>query len=193
MAGDNPRGILPTIYSRVQRIDVPRYSDDEVARWLVDRGHCSDPALARDVARLSEGSLNRALRMSSQEDEAKGGFFDRFVSLMRLAYVRDIASLKKWSADLGAEKRETQIRFLDYCSRMLRENFIYNLHNPALNLQTRQESDFSVRFARFITEKNAPALFEVFSDARNDIARNANGKIVFFDLCLSVILMLKNG
>lgn len=193
MASDNPRGILPTIYSRVQRIDVPRYSDDEVARWLTDKGYCTEPTMARDTARLSEGSLNRAVQLSCGQDDAKCDFFDRFVSLMRLAYVRDIAALKKWSADLAAEARETQIRFLDYCARMLRENFIYNLHDPALNLQTRQESDFSVRFARFITEKNAPALFGVFSDARNDIARNANGKIVFFDICLSVILMLKNG
>lgn len=192
MTSDNPRGILPTIYSRVQRIEVPRYSDTEVAQWLIDTGHCADPVTAADAARLSEGNLNRAIRLSGQQED-KGSFFDRFVALMRLAYVRDIAALKKWSAEIGSEKREMQVRFLDYCARMLRENFIYNLHNPALNLQTGQESNFSVRFARFITEKNAPALFEVFNDARNDISHNANGKIVFFDISLSVILLLKNG
>lgn len=189
MTSDNPRAILPTIYSRIQRIDVPRYSRDEIAQWLTSQG-LADRTKCADIARLSEGNLNTALRLM-HEDSANTRFFEEFVSLMRLSYTRNIAALKKWSTDLAAEKREWQIRFLDYCCRMLRENFIYNLSRPSLNLETEAESQFSSRFARFITERNAPALLEAFTSARNDIAQNANGKIVFFDVSLTVILLLK--
>lgn len=189
MTSDNPRGILPTIYSRVQRVDVPRYTSAEMENWLAGQG-ISDPVQGADIARLSEGNLNRALRLKDQGSE-NAGFFDAFVSLMRLAYTRNIASLKKWSTDLGTRKRETQIRFLDYCCRMLRENFVYNLHRPNLNLETAQEGEFSTRFARFITERNVVGLLDAFTKARNDIAQNANGKIVFFDVSLTVILLLK--
>ena len=98
-----------------------------------------------------------------------------------------------WSQGCAAEKRETQIAFLDYCTRMVRENFVYNLHRPALNLQTEAESAFSTRFARFITERNAAGLTEAFTAARNDVAANANSKIVFFDLSITVILLLKQN
>ena len=110
---------------------------------------------------------------------------------MRLAYQRDIARLKQWSLTVAAEKRERQGRFLDYCSRFLRENFVYNLKDPALVLMTDKEHGFSSKFARFITEKNVLHLVSVFDNARIDIAANANSKIVLLDLSVSVILLLK--
>lgn len=191
MTADNPRGILPTIYSRVQRIDVPRYDMETMEAWLGEQG-VEDDRQRQEIARLSEGNLNRAIRLIRQGHENRS-FFDTFVDLMRKAYSRDMAALRIWSQGCAAEKRETQIAFLDYCTRMVRENFVYNLHRPALNLQTEAESAFSTRFARFITERNAAGLTEAFTAARNDVAANANSKIVFFDLSITVILLLKQN
>ena len=56
---------------------------------------------------------------------------------------------------------------------------------------SRDEESFSSRFARFITVRNAPRLVEAMNDAMSDIAGNANGKIVNFDLAIRVILLLK--
>jgi DNA polymerase-3 subunit delta' len=111
---------------------------------------------------------------------------------MRLAYQRKIADLKQWSQTVGSEKRENLIRFLDYCCRMIRENFISNFHNPQFNVMTDSENKFSVNFSRFINERNVLKLFDAFSEASTDIAANANGKIVMFDLAITVILLLKN-
>lgn len=189
MTSDNPREILPTIYSRVQRVDVPRYGNDEVAAFLVAQG--ADAHTAADAAVIAQGNLNTALKLIAEGGSANGQFLDSFISLMRLAYTRKIADLKAWSAKMAAEKRDTQIRFLDFCSRMLRENFIYNINDPRLNVMTEAERNFSKNFARFITPANVLRLAHVFTDARNDIAANANGKIVFFDVSISVILLLK--
>lgn len=189
MTSDIPRAILPTIYSRVQRIDVPRYEPSVMVPWLMERG-ARDPEHALETARLSEGNLNRALRMIEAGTENED-FFNAFVDLMRKAYQRDIAALRGWSAQLAAEKRERQLRFLDYCCRMLRENFIYNMHRPDLSLLGDKERQFSSRFARFITEGNVVGLTDTFTAARNDIALNANSRIVFFDVAVTVILLLK--
>jgi DNA polymerase-3 subunit delta' len=190
MTSDNSRLILPTIYSRVQRIPVKRYPNETVADWLMSQG-VSDPQAAADAAMLAEGNLNRALRLLDTKNESSQ-HLEWFMQLMRLAYQRKIADLKAWSQTVGAEKREMLIRFLDYCCRMLRENFIYNFHDPKFNLMTEAENKFSVNFARFINERNVLRLFDAFSEASTDIAANANGKIVMFDLAITVILLLKN-
>lgn len=191
MTSDNPREILPTIYSRVQRVDVPRYDVETMRVWLGQQGVTDDDSAA-DIARLSEGNLNKALKLMEHGSENRT-FFEWFIELMRKAYTRDIAALKVWGQKIAGEKRETQIRFLNYCCRMLRENFMYNFNDPAMVLETAEESQFSSKFARFITVNNVVGLLDVFSKAARDITSNANGKIVFFDVVLSVILLLRNG
>lgn len=190
LTSDNPRAILPTIYSRVQRIEVRRYEDSEIADWLMTQG-VGETQLALDTARLAQGSLNSALALVNVSDENRR-HFEWFVQLMRLAYQRDIAKLKLWSNTVGAEKRDRLTRFLDYCARMIRENFIYNFRRPELNIETADEAAFSVNFARFIHERNVIPLEETFSTARRDIAANANPKIALFDLSISTILLIKS-
>ena len=114
-----------------------------------------------------------------------------FIKLMRLAYQRDIASLKVWSNDVASLKREGILRFLDYCARMLRENFILNLGVSGLNHMTTPEHNFSANFARFVNERNVLKLFDEFNLASRDVAANGNPKIILFDLAISVILLLK--
>lgn len=189
MTSDNPREILPTIYSRVQRVRVPRYTNAEVAAWLMQNG-VTDPQAAEAVAVYAQGSLIKAKRcLSVHADTVRN--LDWFIQIMRLAYQRDIAALKALTTKIAGENRESLITFLEYCCRLLRENFIYNLHADGLNAMTESELKFSVNFARFVNERNAEQLYEAYSKAASDIAANANAKIVLFDLSITTILLLK--
>lgn len=189
MVSNEPRLILPTIYSRTQRIAIGRRSDDEVAAYLCERMAVSEEA-AQSAARLAEGNFNEALTQISLSKTRKI-YLDLFIDLMRKAYQRKIGLLRQWSVDVAALGREQSLSFLDYCARMIRENFILNLHIDELNRLTADEKAFSVNFARFINERNVLKLFEMINDARTDIAGNANAKIVFFDLAIKTILLLK--
>lgn len=189
MCSDNARQLLPTIYSRVQRVRVLRYGDNVTASWLMGKG--VDRTAAMDAAVLSEGNLYRALRLAQSHTAGGDRWFDEFVQLMRLAYQKKVGMLKVWATKLGAEKREPLMNFMDYACRMLRENFVYNLGRPELNVQTAAESDFSVRFARFINERNVLQLIDAFTKAKNDIAANANSKIVLFDVAITVVLLIR--
>ncbi len=188
MTSDNSREILPTIYSRVQRIKVRRYDDAQVHDFLTGRG--VDAETATQISAIAGGDLSRALRLLRTKD-SDDRYLDWFIQLMRLSYQRDIAALKAWSAKVAGEKREGLVRFLEYCCRMLRENFMLNFHRPELNCMTGPENKFSVNFARFVNERNVLRLFDEFSTAITDIRANVNAKIVMFDLCISVILLLK--
>ena len=189
MSSDNSRAILPTIYSRVQRIAVSRYSDDEIKHFLTASYPVSETD-AETLARLSSGNVIEALSLVDIS-RMRQQFLDYFIELMRKAYQRKIGLLRQWSNDVAALGREQIIKFLDYASRLIRENFILNLHVDQLNYLTEDERKFSVNFARFINERNVLKMFEVLNKAREDIAGNANPKIVLFDLAVKTILLIK--
>ena len=189
MVSNSPTEILPTVYSRTQRVQVRRYDDDEVARWLMnEKAVGADDA--RAIARLSGGNLNRALAQLGNSRRSKV-YFDYFVRLMRLAYQRKIVELRGWGTELAAEGREPAMGFFEYAVRMLRENYIYALHVAPLNAMNGEEEAFSRNFSPFVNERNIEDLMRVFDDARIDIAANTNAKLVCFDVALKVILLLK--
>ena len=73
----------------------------------------------------------------------------------------------------------------------MRENFFYNLHNPALNYLTREEEAFSTRFSPFINERNVEAIVAEIERASGDIAGNGNAKIVLFDLAIRTSILIR--
>jgi DNA polymerase-3 subunit delta' len=118
-------------------------------------------------------------------------FLKYFQELMRTAYRADVTGLKKWSDDVTAFNREKIRRFLTYCTRMIRENFLYNFHNGELLSLNPQEENFSRNFAPFIHEGNVAQMMNELDMANRDIAGNGNSKIVLFDFALQMIILLK--
>ena len=188
MVCEEPDKLLETIRSRVQRIDVKRLSTEEVKTALEER--CGlDANTASRISRLCGGSWLKALQ-ELQEGTENEQFLDLFMSLMRLAYMRKVKDLRKWSETLSSFGREKQKRFLQFFMRMLRENFMYNFQQQDLCYMTQREEDFAKNFARFINENNILQLYDLANVAIRDIGQNANAKIVFFDFVLKIIVLL---
>ncbi|MBR4722159.1 MAG: DNA polymerase III subunit delta, partial [Muribaculaceae bacterium] len=181
--------IIPTIYSRCQRIEVKRLSDDVVAGCLT-AGFAVDPAEAMSVAHVAEGSMVRAIVAIKAGSESQR-HLDLFMRLMRLAYMRDVKKLKEWSATTAKLSREELLSFLTYCERMVRENFILNLHDTRLNYLNSAEAAFSAKFSPFINERNVMKIIEVLNEAVADVSGNANARIVLFDVAIKMILLIK--
>ncbi len=188
MVSDNPREILPTIYSRVQRIELKRLPDETIAQYLISNFDIQ-LADAMATAHIAEGNVTKALHALSQSKETKE-FFDLFVRLMRLAYQRNVQALSEWADELAGIGREREMRFYEYAMRLVRENFVYNFHIPELNYMTVTEAEFSTRFAKFINEANVEKIIATFDKALIDISGNANGKIVNFDVAIKIIMLL---
>lgn len=200
MVSNEPDQIITTILSRTQHIQVPRLGEEEIAGMLLKNDELEvSEANAHNVARIANGSYLGALAILNEEDENKQNF-ERFVTVMRLAWNvgnrKDHAALKtlrKWADDMAPASvgRERQKNFLSYAQHMIRENFIRNLQQPELNYLTALESGFSNKFAPFINERNVEDLVGEFALAERHIEQNVNAKMVFFDLALKIIMLLK--
>lgn len=190
MVSDNPRGVLGTIYSRTQRIAVERYTEDEIADRLI-RAEGADEARARNAAAIADGSMAAALGLLSVSQERRDQL-SHFITLMRLAWQRKIMPLRAWSKEISDLGRDGSMRFYQYCSRLLRENFMLNIGAGAIPVSlSPEERDFSAKFCPFINERNVVALSQVFDAAVTDTALNGNARIIAFDLAVQVILLLK--
>ena len=190
LVSNNSKEILPTIYSRTQRIELKRLSDEEVAVYL-QNNYSLESTDALAVAHLAEGSIIEATNALSLSKERQR-FLELFMSLMRLAYQRRVKELKDWASDVASLGREQELRFLNYCQRLIRENFIYNLNVQELNYMNRDELNFSKNFARFVNERNVVRIIDELDSASVDISGNGNGKIVLFDLAVQMIILLKS-
>ena len=188
LVSEEPEKLLETIRSRTQRFDVKRIAEDDIRQALITRRSISEDDATR-ISRIAHGSWSEALQAIDVGNEERQ-FLDMFETLMRLCYMRRVKDLKKWTDAVSAYGRDKQRRMIVYFQRQIRENFVYNFHNPELNYQTREEAGFSRNFARFINEANVIGINDVLQTAYRDLGQNANAKIVFFDLALKMIVLI---
>ena len=204
LVSEHPEQLLATIQSRVQMIQIPRLSNDTVARALMENRQLSAQA-ANDIARIANGSYLQALKKADESEENQSELRD-FIALFRDAYTvgvlkdtqkkfESLKRLRQWSLDMADSKvgRERQKHFLQYAQNQVRENYIRNLSQPELNYQMQDEREFSDRFAPFIHSGNVEEIMNELEKAERQIEQNGNAKIIFFDLCLQMIILIKKA
>jgi DNA polymerase-3 subunit delta' len=200
LVSDNPDEVLPTIQSRTQRINVPPIEIREIENQLTRNFSVSEEE-ASHIARLAGGSYLKAKQLALQNEEDKV-HFENFATLMRVAWgIRNfknldkkgdaLITLRKFSEDMAKIGRENQKSFLAYAQRMIRENFIYNFQEQNLNYLSPLEQNFSANFSPFINEGNVFEMMSELALAERHIEQNVQAKIVFYDLALKIIMLLK--
>ena len=190
LVSEEPDKIISTILSRTQRIDVPRIAREDVENALMAKYGLQFED-AKSIAQQSGGNWEKAEELLSVSEE-KALYLDLFMQLMRVAYARNIRDMKAWSEQVAALGRERQKRLLDYCQRMIRENFILNFREDEMVYMSQAERNFSVRFSPFVNERNIFGIMEELSEAQRHIEQNVNAKMVFFDMSLRMIVWIKN-
>jgi len=183
--------LLPTITSRCQHIRIPSIPSEDLSAHLATAMGV-DPVRAPEIAAIANGNLVRAMELI-REDDNSAVYLDRFTRLMRTAWTRDIHALVTWSEETAALGRERQKSFLSYSLRMIRENFILNFNGRENKLVylTRAEDEFSDKFHPFINEKNISALNREFNLAYAHVESNGNTKMIFLDLALKTMRLIR--
>jgi len=189
MISQSPELILGTIQSRSQRLHIRPINKEAVAKALVEQ-YKLNPEDAKDVAHRSSGSFIRAIEAISLSEETEF-FLDQFKGMMRNSWSRNVKGMKEMADILAAIGRERQKNFLSYCQHLIRENFMYRFQSPDTNYMNISESDFAIRFAPFVNERNVFDLMNELAKAERHIAQNVNAKMVFFDLGLRITVLIK--
>ena len=191
LVSDEPDKVIPTILSRCQLIKIPSFGNRDIETYLLNR--FSLPAdKAADISRVSNGNLTRAIELCENE-ESSAANLDRFKSLMRFAWKRDILSLINWSEEIASTGRESQKNFVSFSLRLLRENLMLSLDQlkNKLVFLTGDEADFSGKFHPSINQNNIFQFNEELNLVYSHIESNGNAKIIFLDLALKVTRLIR--
>jgi DNA polymerase-3 subunit delta' len=188
LVSETPDMLLATIQSRTQRINIPQI-DRQALEEALHRKFSLTPESASNVARIANGNYRKAEEMIESSDENQFNL-EQFIFLMRTAYARKVKEMKQWSEMMAKIGRERQKSFFVYAQKMVRENFILNLHEEELNYLNNNEETFSQRFAPFINERNIESIMTDLAIAERHIEGNVQAKMVFFDLSLKFIVSL---
>ena len=188
LVSEEPERLLATIQSRTQRFNLSGIGERQMAQKLSQQYGIAEE-VANDIAHRCEGNFLKALETIHLNEENQM-FFESFVSLMRLSYQRKIREMKQWSETMAGMGREKQKQFLQYCQRMIRENFVCNFQDPSLTFLNEEERNFSSRFAPFVNERNVIGIMDELSEAQRHIEQNVNARMVFFDFSLKMIVLL---
>lgn len=189
LVSEQPELLLETIRSRVQTFAMQRIGEGDIAQALTQRQGLA-PEDEHRIARIASGDWLKALEEIDAGNE-NTEFFALFVTLMRKAFTKDVKALKAWSQTASDYGREKQKRFIAYMLQMIRENFMYNFHDPRLCYMTQTEENFAKNFAPFINERNVMLFQKRLQLMMRDIGQNANGKIQFFNFALETTLYLR--
>lgn len=189
MVSENSEQILSTILSRTQLIKIPKIDKESMMNAICDRFGLS-PEKADDLAHLANGNYFEAQNLISSTEEDNFNF-EQFAQFMRLSYQRKVIELIDWVDEISSIGREKQKNFLAYSIRLVRENFMLNIKNRNLVYLTKKEMEFSEKFSQFINQENVYGIYDALNRAYSDIEMNAYNKIVFLDLALKILKLIK--
>ena len=185
---ENATRLLPTIISRLQTIKIADFTSEDIVN------HFGDKVLSLEKAKQLRNLTNADLGKITQILEDKEGELDLFTDFsvwMRLTYKMDVQGISKWVDNLSLRGRKQQNLFLSYAIKMVRECIIYNFASNTLLKTNENEFAFLTKFSPFIHEENSVMITEKLEESIRAINRNANAKILFFELSLQMVKFLR--
>lgn len=187
LVAESQDDILNTILSRTQLVKIPALKDADVQVYL-EQHHQTEHA-AEQIAYLSNGNLTAALHMIARNDSS---YHELFARWMRLCFTNDGLKLIDFTEQLAKLGRENQKNFLQYGMCFIRECGM--LISGAGSLVHLPEKELVVA-QNLASKVLTMAMVEVIADeldtAHYHVERNANPRILFLDVSLQLVKILK--
>ncbi len=186
--------IIQTIRSRCQKLDFPPLGEKVIQEALINR--CGQhEAEAQKIAFQANGNYARALQILHR-DEGEQQFEQWFISWVRTAFSAkgnksSILKILSWSDEISRANRETQKRFLLFCTHFFRQALLQNYKAESLVFMKPEIGNFKLaKFAPFIHGNNILEITQELETALYHIERNGNAKMILTDLSIKLIRLL---
>jgi len=187
LVAKNQDQILNTILSRTQLVKIPALNKQDIVDYLVQNKNIPEAQASR-IAYLSDGNLQTALNLL-KEDESDD--FRIFSSWMRMTFGDKGTQIFEFVDSASKLGRENQKNLLQYGVNLIRECImILSGAEELVHLQS-SEMDFVKNFSKHLDIAQAEALVNELEKAHYHIERNANPKILFLDVSLQFVKILK--
>jgi DNA polymerase-3 subunit delta' len=184
---ENEALVLPTIVSRCQLVKIPALTNQDIEEALVSRNK-TEPAVARQVAGVSEGNYHEALQLVQHAEEDWQALLREWLNAMlRTGPVAQA----KWVEEISRLGREKQKQFLRYFNHLLELAIHYRIREGAM-LIGEKERDFAERLNKIAGIEQQQAIIGELDRATYYIERNAHGKMLFHALTIKLYHIIQD-
>lgn len=187
LVAENDALVLQTIVSRCQLIKVPSLDTKEIEEALISRNK-TEPAIARQVASVSEGNYREALQLVQHAEEDWQSLLREWLNaILKTGPVAQT----KWVEDVSRLGREKQKQFLRYFNHLLEQAIHYRIRGEELVIGEK-ERDFAERLNKIAGIEQQQAIIEELDRASYYIERNAHGKMLFHALTIKLYHIIQD-
>lgn len=187
LVAGNPEQLINTIVSRTQLVRIPKLTDRDIAHALAGRKQTGEIE-ARRISARANGDYTLAVQMLN-EDADESYNFNTLRNWLRICYRmsnEDGLELVKLADSWSKIGREKQKSFLQYALKVVRNLTLISYGNQKLVKTDEEEGNFVGKLAPAIRPEAIPRMAGEFNKAIFHIERNANARILFFDLSLTL-------
>jgi DNA polymerase III subunit delta' len=205
---ENEAQVLQTIVSRCQLIKIPALETADIEEALINRNK-TEPAIARQVASVSEGNYHEALQLVQHTEEDWQGLLREWLNaILKTGPVAQT----KWVEEISRLGREKQKQFLRYFNHLLEQAVHLRVATDSGQMEAanvsdqaevaksrsgqtetvRPERDFAERLNKIAGIEQQQAIIEELDRASYYIERNANGKMLFHALTIKLYHIIQD-
>jgi len=190
LVSENTDLILNTILSRLQIIKIQNYNPSEIETLLRYKFPKKKLEEIKEAISITDGNIGRAVQLLHNESNEDKNF-EEYQSWMRLCYSVNISEITKWVNERSQKGRRSQSTFLKYALKMTRNCLVFHFSETNELFITQKEKSFLTKFHPFIHQDNITEITENLEECIKNIERNANSKIMFYELSLQLMKLLK--
>ncbi|MBG6234931.1 DNA polymerase-3 subunit delta' [Pedobacter sp. CAN_A7] len=188
LVANNQDQILSTLLSRTQIVKIPKLPDATIESYLMENHGLSEQQ-AIEYSYLADGNLIEAKMLveNAQNDHA-----EKFAEWLRLGYGNKVLELSAFVDQAAGWGRENQKNFLKYGISFLRECCLLLSGAEALVKLPLRTLETAKKLSTHVLSLNmAEAIITELEQAHYHIERNANPKILFLDVSLQLVKIIK--
>ena len=117
-------------------------------------------------------------------------YFQLFANWMRFLYRKDVQKIVDWNEKISIVGRKNQIEFCNYSINIIRACLIYKIGIQTNTIIKKEEKEFIKNFSPYLSQDNILNIANKLEKTIFAIGRNANSKILFFNLSLECLKLL---
>jgi len=184
---EHRESVLTTILSRCQNIPVRRFSEQEVAEYLVKHQDV-EKSRAETLAGIADGNLDITIKRLTEEANQHSEWFRTW---MRKCYELDHVALNNLAEEYHKHPMAEQLNLLLYGLFIFRHVILTKAGANELIRAGEQEGAFIQKFGGVLELQQIDQLMDLFNKSIYQIERNIYARLLFLHLSHEVGKILR--